>query len=120
MKPEDVTDEMVVAAARCMKKLMADECSIDEGDQWKIYGDNFMEDSRKILAAAINAMAQTDAQAQIDALKAERDALRKDAERYRWLRDVGDATWRPFDIREGYSAEQADAAIDAVLAKEPT
>jgi hypothetical protein len=43
----------------------------------------------------------------------------KDAARYRWLRDVGDATWRPFAIREGYSAAQADDAIDAAMAKEP-
>lgn len=41
----------------------------------------------------------------------------KDAQRYRWLRDVGDATWRPFGIREGYSAAQADAAIDAAIAQ---
>lgn len=39
----------------------------------------------------------------------------KDAARYRWLRDVGDATWRPFGVREGYSAAQADAAIDAAI-----
>lgn len=38
-----------------------------------------------------------------------------DARRYRWLRDVGDATWRPFGIRVGYSAAQADAAIDAAI-----
>lgn len=38
-----------------------------------------------------------------------------DAARYRWLRDVGDATWRPFGIRAGYSAAQADAAIDAAM-----
>jgi len=40
----------------------------------------------------------------------------KDAERYRWLRDTGDATWRPFGIRAGYSAAAADAAIDAAIA----
>jgi hypothetical protein len=39
----------------------------------------------------------------------------QDAKRYRWLRDVGDATWRPFGIREGYSAKQADVAIDAAI-----
>lgn len=42
--------------------------------------------------------------------------MAKDAERYRWLRDVGDATWRPFSRREGYSAEMADKAIDAAMA----
>ena len=41
----------------------------------------------------------------------------RDAARYRWLRDVGDATWRPFGLREGYSAEQADAEIDKAIAK---
>lgn len=39
----------------------------------------------------------------------------KDAKRYRWLRDTGDASWRPFALREGYSAADADAAIDAAL-----
>lgn len=38
-----------------------------------------------------------------------------DAERYRWLRDVGDATWRPFALRAGYSAATADAEIDAAI-----
>lgn len=38
-----------------------------------------------------------------------------DAARYRWLRDVGDATWRPFGLREGFSAAKADAAIDAAM-----
>ena len=42
--------------------------------------------------------------------------LRKDSGRYAWLRDVGDATWRPFGLREGYSAAKADAAIDAAMA----
>lgn len=106
MKPEDVTDEMIDAV-----QAVADRASLFV-DPWEV--------KRAVIAAAINAMPQTDAKSQIDALKAERDALRKDAERYRWLRDVGDATWRPFGIREGYSAEQADAAIDAALAKEPT
>lgn len=40
---------------------------------------------------------------------------KRDAERYRWLRDIGDATWRPFAIRAGYSAGQADAAIDEAM-----
>lgn len=48
--------------------------------------------------------------------EAKRAALEKDAARYRWLRDTGDATWRPFGLREGYSAQQADATIDAAIA----
>ena len=39
----------------------------------------------------------------------------EDAARYRWLRDVGDATWVPFRIRTGYSAAQVDEAIDAAI-----
>lgn len=49
--------------------------------------------------------------------RAERAAA--DARRYRWLRDVGDATWRPFGLRDGCSAAAADAAIDAALAALP-
>jgi hypothetical protein len=45
-------------------------------------------------------------------------AALKDAERYRWLRDVGDAIWRPFALREGSSPAQADEAIDAAMAAE--
>lgn len=53
-----------------------------------------------------------------DEWKAKAEANERDAARYRWLRDVGDARWRPFGIREGYSAAQADAAIDAARSAE--
>ena len=43
------------------------------------------------------------------------EKYRKEAKRYQWLRDVGDATWRPFGIRAGYSADMADAAIDEAM-----
>lgn len=39
-------------------------------------------------------------------------ALRKDAERYRWLRDVGSVTWIPFRSAWQMSASQCDDAID--------
>lgn len=55
----------------------------------------------------------------VEALCKEIERLQKDAKRYRWLRDVGDATWRPFALREGYSAEMADKAIDAAMLKTP-
>lgn len=50
-------------------------------------------------------------------LRDENARLRADAARYRWLRDVGDATWRPFALRVGYSAEMADSSIDAAMQK---
>lgn len=57
-----------------------------------------------------------------DALRAERDALRKDAERYRWLRDSAGN-----DIMEKLMAECSpprwdelvDAAIDAAMGERP-
>lgn len=41
----------------------------------------------------------------------------RDAERYKWLRDVGDATWTPLRERYGYKSapEVVDAAIDAAM-----
>jgi len=39
----------------------------------------------------------------------------KDATRYRWLRDVADARGRPIGLRDGGSAEQADADVDAEM-----
>lgn len=42
----------------------------------------------------------------------------KDAARYRWLRDKGDATWVPLKTRwlDSYYTEQAEAHIDAAIA----
>ena len=57
-------------------------------------------------------------QAAYDALAAENAALRKDAERYRWLRDrwfmAGDLLpWET--LPEEFGAADCDAAIDAAL-----
>jgi len=43
------------------------------------------------------------------------EEFQKEAMRYQWLRDTGDATWQPFGLREGYSAEMTDKAIDAAM-----
>jgi hypothetical protein len=52
--------------------------------------------------------------AENEALKAERDALRKDAERYRWLRDVAVATdWEDIGFRT--TPTTTDAYIDAII-----
>jgi len=63
-----------------------------------------------------------DLKAERDALAAENKALRKDAERYRWLRIQDDEDFcfavvkNPhFDI---YESSELDAAIDAALTKE--
>ena len=70
---------------------------------------------------------QAYAQAAIAALTAERDALRKDAERYRWLKHR-DLPWSYTDHpksmvvtrwRSGHSPDEIDAAIDAAMTKEP-
>ena len=52
-------------------------------------------------------------------LEAERDAAVQDAERYRWLRDIGDGeTWIAFSKRNAnLSAQAIDAAIDAARAR---
>lgn len=59
-----------------------------------------------------------------DALRAELEQARKDAERYRWLRDVGNVTFPSFVNRPSLlghvwptSAAKVDAAIDAALAE---
>ena len=54
--------------------------------------------------------------ARLRAQLAERD---RDAERYRWLRDVGDSTWTPLMKRGPSFATNMDAAIDAAMAPKP-
>lgn len=53
--------------------------------------------------------------AEVDRLTKELAEAKRGAERYRWLRDTGDETWRPFVARTGYSGEQLDYAIDAAM-----
>ena len=55
--------------------------------------------------------------AEIDQLKAENEALRKDAERYRWLRDPA-AAIVVRDTRSHMRGVYMDAQIDAAMAKE--
>ena len=47
-----LTDEMVVAAARMLNERQADACGVDKDDQWKMYGQDFIEDARAMLEAA--------------------------------------------------------------------
>jgi len=63
--------------------------------------------------------------AQRDEARAERDALAKDAERYRWLRDKANfardhdpmVCLNPLDEQELICGPELDAAMDAVLAQ---
>jgi hypothetical protein len=45
---------------------------------------------------------------------AERDGLRTDAGRYRWLRDIGNASWIPL-VKRWQFAHEADAVIDEAM-----
>jgi len=48
----------------------------------------------------------------IAGLEAEIERLRKDAERYRWLRDVSTETWMSFQLQWRMPAINCDAVID--------
>ena len=54
-EPAAVTGAMVVAAARELCRIEADECHTDYDDGWKVYGDDFLRDARRILGAALAA-----------------------------------------------------------------
>ena len=48
------TQEQIIAGARALGKRTAEICNIDEGDQWKVYSEELIEDSRVVLTAAFN------------------------------------------------------------------
>ncbi len=56
--------------------------------------------------------------ARVRAERAELEALRKDGERYRWLRDTGSLAFVPFRSQWGMDAEHCDAAIDNEMARQ--
>lgn len=43
---------MVVAAARALCKRGAEQCNVDFEDDWKVYGDSYLEDAEAALQAA--------------------------------------------------------------------
>jgi len=49
---EPLTDKMILVAARVMNDRQADACNVDKDDQWKIYGQDFIDDARAALEAA--------------------------------------------------------------------
>ena len=52
---------------------------------------------------------------ELERLRAENDALRKDAERYKWIRDVGTRTYPPLIEQWRLSGEDPDTIIDRGL-----
>ena len=53
--------------------------------------------------------------AENERLKAELAEAKKDAERYRWMRDVGCATYKTLQTQWRMSPKQCDAAIDEAM-----
>jgi hypothetical protein len=49
-----LTDKMVLIAARVMSDRQADACNVNKEDQWKVYGQDFIDDARAMLEAAHN------------------------------------------------------------------
>lgn len=48
------TQEQIVAGAKALSIRTAQICGTDEGDQWKYYSEELIEDSRVVLTAAFN------------------------------------------------------------------
>ena len=48
------TQKQIVAGAKALSKRTAEICNVDEGDQWKFYGEELIEDARVVLTAAFN------------------------------------------------------------------
>lgn len=46
------TEDQIIAGAKALNKRTAEACGVDEVDQWKIYSEEFIEDSRIVLTAA--------------------------------------------------------------------
>ena len=51
-KVEYPTQKQIVAGAKALNKRTAEACGVDEVDQWKVYDEAFIEDSRLVLTAA--------------------------------------------------------------------
>jgi hypothetical protein len=48
------SQEQIIAGAKALSKRTAEICEIDERDQWKVYGEELIEDARAVLTAAFN------------------------------------------------------------------
>jgi hypothetical protein len=50
---QPLTDEMVVAAGRMLSDRQAAACNVDCGDMWNLHGNDFIDDARVALEAAL-------------------------------------------------------------------
>jgi len=95
--------------------------------------DELKRESERLLKLGVYYAAAPDMAAHIVKLQADNDALRKDAERYRWLRDVECFVWpsiKRVELDEASSvslwiqpdvamdSEGIDAAIDAAMERQ--
>ncbi len=46
------TEDQIIAGAKALNKRTAEACGVDEGDQWKVYSEEFIKDARIVLTAA--------------------------------------------------------------------
>ena len=53
MSNTEPTEAQIVAAARVLNKRHATPCNVNEADSWAIQGDDFREDARAALVAAL-------------------------------------------------------------------
>ena len=61
---EAPTDAQIAAAARALNRRHALLCNVDEADSWLIHGDDFREDARAALSAALAQPAASDTPAE--------------------------------------------------------
>lgn len=52
MTINEFTEAQIVAGARCLADRSAAICNVDREDNWKIYGEDFLQDFRLALEAA--------------------------------------------------------------------
>lgn len=50
-QPRKLTQQQLAEAGRVLADRNADACGVDREDNWKIYGNDFIEDARAVLAA---------------------------------------------------------------------
>lgn len=65
---------MVIVAARVINQRVADTCGIDAEDQWKLYGNDILEDAKAALDAAgapelLEALSEADEALELEGLR---------------------------------------------------